>query len=68
MKTELMLCLAGMLFFASAVPARQIEHRYKVLSPISHGNLTIFPVVSSYPRIPSEFLLWTKASLGRRSS
>ena len=56
MKTELMLCLAGMLFFASAVPAGQIEHRYKVLSPISHGNLTIFPVVASSTHDTSEFL------------
>ncbi len=56
MKTELMLCLAGMLFFASAVPAGQIEHRYKVLSPISHGNLTIYPVVASSTHDTSEFL------------
>jgi ARG/rhodanese/phosphatase superfamily protein len=56
MKTELMLCLAGILFFASALPAGQIERRYKVLSPISHGNLTIFPVVASSTHDTSEFL------------
>jgi hypothetical protein len=56
MKTKLMLCLAGMLFFASAAPAGQIEHRYKVLSPISHGNLTIFPVVASSTHDTSQFL------------
>jgi hypothetical protein len=56
MKTELMLCLAGMLFFASALPAGQIERRYKVLSPISHGNLTIFPVVAASTHDTSQFL------------
>lgn len=29
---------------------------YKVLNPISHGNLTIFPVVSSYEHDTSEFI------------
>src|SRR5689334_14758456 len=29
---------------------------YKVLSPISHGNLTIFPVVSSHEHDTSEFI------------
>lgn len=56
MKTQLMLCLTGMLFLASALPAGQIERRYKVLSPISHGNLTIFPVVASSTHDTSEFL------------
>lgn len=56
MKTQLMLCLAGMLFFASALPAGQIERSYKVLSPISHGNLTIFPVIASSTHDTSEFL------------
>lgn len=56
MKTQLMLCIAGMLFFASALPAGQIERRYKVLSPISHGNLTIFPVVASSTHDTSQFL------------
>src|SRR5246500_1019909 len=56
MKTKLMLCLAGMLFFASAAPAGQIERRYKALSPISHGNLTIFPVVAASTHDTSQFL------------
>lgn len=56
MKTHLMLCLVGMLFFASALPAGQIERRYKVLSPISHGNLTIFPVVTASTHDTSQFL------------
>ena len=56
MKTQLMLCLAGMLFFASALPAGQIERRYKVLSPISHGNLTVFPVVATSIHDASQFL------------
>jgi ARG and Rhodanese-Phosphatase-superfamily-associated Protein domain len=56
MKKQLMLCLAGMLFLASALSAGQIEHRYKVLSPISHGNLTIFPVVASSTHDTSQFL------------
>jgi hypothetical protein len=56
MKTQLMLCVAGMLFFASALPAGQVERRYKVLSPISHGNLTIFPVVTASTHDTSQFL------------
>ena len=56
MKTQLMLCLAGMLFFASALPAGQIERHYKVLSPISRGNLTIFPVVATSTHDTSQFL------------
>ncbi len=56
MKSKSMLCLAGLLFFASALPAGQIERRYKVLSPISHGNLTIFPVVAAAIHDTSEFL------------
>ena len=56
MKTQLVLCLAGMLFFASALPAGQIERHYKVLSPISSGNLTIFPVVATSTHDTSQFL------------
>jgi hypothetical protein len=56
MKTQLMLCLAGMLFFASALPAGQIERHYKALSPISHGNLTIFPVIAASTHDTSQFL------------
>jgi len=56
MKTKLMLCFAGLLLFASALPAGQIERRYKVLSPISHGNLAIFPVVASSNHDTSQFL------------
>jgi ARG and Rhodanese-Phosphatase-superfamily-associated Protein domain len=36
--------------------AGQVPSGYRVLSPISHGNLTIFPVVASTTHDTSEFL------------
>lgn len=36
--------------------AGEVRYGYKVLAPISHGNLTIFPVVASSTHDTSEFL------------
>ncbi|MBZ5510237.1 MAG: hypothetical protein LAN70_03625 [Acidobacteriia bacterium] len=36
--------------------AGEVRSGYRVLAPISHGNLTIFPVVASYTHDTSEFL------------
>lgn len=49
---------ALMLLSAVAVTAGQLPAAgpYKLLSPITHGNLTIFPVVSSNSHDTSEFL------------
>lgn len=48
----------GLLFLvcASLVWGGNPSPSYKVLSPISHGNLTIFPVVSSNEHDTSEFI------------
>ena len=40
----------------TAAFAGDLRPGYKVLAPISHGNLTIFPVVASNPHDTSEFL------------
>ncbi len=40
----------------TAAFAGDLRPAYKVLAPISHGNLTIFPVVASSTRDTSEFL------------
>ncbi len=34
---------------------------YKVLPPIRHGNLTVFPVVASTSHDTADFSRWTKA-------
>lgn len=45
-----------LLVCASLVWGGNPSRSYKVLSPISHGNLTIFPVVSSNEHDTSEFI------------
>jgi hypothetical protein len=56
----LMTLALGLLFMASAAPAgggSDIPGKdFKVLAPISHGNLTIFPVVAGKVHDTSEFL------------
>jgi hypothetical protein len=48
---------AGSLFVASPTRAGEVSPaEYKVLDPIRHGNLTVFPVVGPRSRDTSEFL------------
>jgi hypothetical protein len=44
------LCTSSLLWGGTGNPS------YKVLNPISHGNLSIFPVVTSYSHDTSEFI------------
>lgn len=46
----LSLCTSSLLWGGNSNPG------YKVLNPISHGNLAIFPVVTSYSHDTSEFI------------
>lgn len=56
MKTKLLPSLAGLLLFTCALSAGQMEPQYKVLAPIMHGNLSIFPVAASSIHDTSQFL------------
>src|SRR5689334_25235557 len=48
---------AGILLLLAALVAHAGEvARYKVLAPITHGNLTVFPVVAMGVHDTSEFL------------
>lgn len=61
-KPWILIALGLVLVLAIAVPCMlrggevAVSGSYQVLAPIRHGNLTIFPVVSSHSRDTSQFL------------
>ena len=65
MKTELMLCLAGMLFFASAVPAGQIEHAIGSLPDLARQPDHLSRGCVVYPRYQRIPYFGRRHSLGR---
>jgi hypothetical protein len=56
MSRKLAVFILAVVSLASAF-AGEVRSGYKVLAPISHGNLTIFPVVASSTHDASEFLI-----------
>jgi hypothetical protein len=55
MARKLAIFIFGVVSLATAF-AGEVRSGYRVLAPISHGNLTIFPVVASSTHDTSEFL------------